>query len=1458
MQRVLDQANAAQNKYGNPESESYITNYNVIASINGAGYNMQTGEPGGLLVMNGKEYHPIDANGFFGILKDGTPVIGTTAEYNTIYKGQVRDAIAGFGSTLVKDGEVCITATSNYYTDRASRTAIGITRTGKVVFMVLDGRQEPWSCGGSMIEIAQIMREAGCVHAINLDGGGSTTYVAKPEGEDALQVISRPSDGAARSVSTSLFMVSTAASSTAFDHAILETTTNYMTAGTSLQVTAEGVSATGNPAEIPEGTTWTVSDETLASITEDGLFTAKSHGSVDVNLMLGDTSIGSKTLHIVYPDNVYFTKDKVDVVYGETVDLPVKAIYEGKPVTIQPSDLVFKVENPEAGNVNGFSFTAGEAGKVKMTKVTVTLANNKAVSASINVALYNQGEVSFAFDQATGGDRQMAWDRKVSNSTTADAVTYEIVNPDEDMVTSYIFAIDMTQIPIPEKLEDLTYMLPGADMEGASAWTFLLQLAQRVSVLTEVKPVLHFDPNFEVDYSGLTLVNDYFILQGTELNEETNTLTLTLKWKKQTEPIDPAEANPLCILSGIKLIPKEDAAWNEKDMLKAVHTGEVGYNIFLRASSLYTFAQKPENQQVFGLKPFVNPDDRSEAGASFGDIYKEFEDTYTLLRKLKNGWQTEDGGYAYYVDGVRYTGVRKIDGYYYDFGEDGINIGQTKYTGLFWDTTVSAYRYAQIGVLASGWKSIDGEWYHFWKDNYCASVGRHNWTDVYYTFDKTGRLISGEWKEEEAGTKYFYGPTNYKKTWAVIDGNEYYFDENGYRAENYQIVKDSWTNPNQMYQFTADGILVEKLTITGLLDTGDTLYYLVDGIVQYGLFFVEGYYYYFNSTFAAVTGTYYVSQTNGLVPQGNYLFDENHRMVVSGKNGLVQEYDGLYYYVNNTPVFAGLIKIDGYYYYINSDCKAVSGMYYVSKTNDIMMQGEYEFDENCRMILNGLVKENGGLYYYENGKLKDAGLIMIDGSYYYVNNRGLAVTGSYYVEKTNGIMAQGRYEFADDSTMILEGLVKENDGLFYYENNKRTYAGVIKIGEDHYYIESDGKAVVGTTHYVEKTNELVPEGEYEFTDEGKMVYVPETEPEPEEPVSQHKYGQNAQIKLIEPWGLKANARIYTAENGTIDYSKLYDYGVYFIRGSELDKAGLTQATITPEDILNDADAVKMTKNNGVEIAYNGYLSAVYDRGIYTYELADSVFVMYYYITEEGTDPVYIPIRERNLKQLVGSRKGDTSGSFTDKERAVYSYMDQLETDITDYRSDFTITGTPEPQKAPMLSQYPLGAAAANNPYTYGNNAQIKLIEPWGMKVNVKLSESGKVIDYSTVEECGIVALADNVNTYATAEEVLANENAYVFSTKNGDAEITSNGYISAVYSKDIFTYQLDTNVYVFGYVKNADGFHYGPVRVRNLYDLMSTRRDDTSGSFTAKEQKVYASMVELYSAVTIYREEFLK
>ena len=442
MQRVLDQANAAQKKYGDPDSEHYIENYNVIASVNGDGYNMTTGEPGGLLVMKGVEYHPVDKGGFFAILEDGTAIIGTHDEWDT-YKPYVQEAIGGFGTRLVKDGEISVDRTDDYYTSRAPRTAVGITKTGKVVFMSIDGRQEPVSCGGSMEEIAQIMREAGCVDAINLDGGGSTTFVAKQEGDEELSVVNSPSDGAPRSVSTSLMMVSTAPSSTAFDHARLDTDYNYSTIGTEVKITPVGVSATGNIAELPEGLTWAVSDDRWGTVSEDGVFTGLRSGSVDVYLMLGEKVVGSKTMTMVIPENIYFTKDTMDAVYGEAVTLPVAGVYEGKAVAINVNDVTITLDNENAGTLNGFVFTGVESSGIKVVQATATLKADETIVDTALINLYKQGENTFDFDQATGGDRLLAWHRSVSNSETDDNTTYTAIDTNEKMVTSYTFAMDM-------------------------------------------------------------------------------------------------------------------------------------------------------------------------------------------------------------------------------------------------------------------------------------------------------------------------------------------------------------------------------------------------------------------------------------------------------------------------------------------------------------------------------------------------------------------------------------------------------------------------------------------------------------------------------------------------------------------------------------------------------------------------------------------------------------------------------------------------------------------------------------------------------------------------------------------------------------------------------------------------------------------------------------------------------
>ncbi|MBQ2004578.1 MAG: phosphodiester glycosidase family protein, partial [Peptococcaceae bacterium] len=346
MSRVEDQMRAAQARHTDPsKADLYIPNYQVVAGTNGAGFNMSTGEPSGLLVMEGKEWQAPNADGFFGITKDGKAVIGSTADYKRM-KDDIQEGIAAFGSTLVKEGKISVSHTSDYYSSRASRTAIGITRTGKVVMMVLDGRQEPWSCGGSMQEIAQIMLEAGCWTAVNLDGGGSTTYVARPEGADDIEVINRPSDGFARSVSTSLMVVSTAPSSTEFDRAVVDVTDKYLTVGSSTTVEASGVSPMGNTVDLPEGVAWAVSDSSIASITADGKLTAKAVGDVDVQLMLDGAVVGSATVHVVVPDTIYFTRDNMPAVYGQSVTLPIAALYDGKAVVINKNDITFTLSNP--------------------------------------------------------------------------------------------------------------------------------------------------------------------------------------------------------------------------------------------------------------------------------------------------------------------------------------------------------------------------------------------------------------------------------------------------------------------------------------------------------------------------------------------------------------------------------------------------------------------------------------------------------------------------------------------------------------------------------------------------------------------------------------------------------------------------------------------------------------------------------------------------------------------------------------------------------------------------------------------------------------------------------------------------------------------------------------------------------------------------------------------------------
>ena len=1000
-QRVEDQVKAmVNNKKGEYE---YFT---PVVATNADGYNMSTGEPSGLLVMDGKTWHPVNSNGFFAILKDGSAMIGTRTDYEA-HKDELQEAIGGFGTFLVVDGKINVTKNSNYAATRASRTAIGIKPDGSVVMMVLDGRQLPFSAGGAMEEIAQIMYDAGCEIAINLDGGGSTTYLSKPAGSNDIKLVNRPSDGYARSVSTSLVAVSFAKSSNEFDHAIISSDYEYITAGTSMQFSVTGVSNTGNIAIIPEGSYWKVSDETVGTIDKDtGMFTAVANGNVTVEYIVNGSSAGSKDISVVTPDDIKFAEDRITAIYGVPQQIDVSVWYKGFPVAFTPMKDAFvffnykfdEYGNPElfftsdAGVINGLEFVGTDAKKIRSTPVFAALIIGKnIIAASANINLYYEDEALFDFENATSGNRTLAYYREVLNARTADNMLYRISDPNAPIDIEYTFALDLTTISIPVQLEPLQSMLPGADQENVTAWNFMLQLAERVCELTNVTITVGFSENLDVDISELKIINDYFELTSATVDEENNILTIKCNWIDQTAAIDAATANPLCILAGIKATVKEDANYVNNEILIS-NNGYVKYEAYLAASSLKSFADDPANQAQFGLYPYVHTPacrtDGNDAGAKFSGQYADFADVYVINSENRQGWNDE----SYYVDNVAVTGIQYIPSkadptkyLFYEFDEAGICLGEAnnliEYQG-------DKY-YVSFGEKQTGWQS---------------------WTDAddnqlfYYCDPATGKAVDG--------TQTIGGYNFVFENCVLVRGDLVKRGCNCVGGKNQDAAHVGCTGTS--YRWASDwasGKWVE----------------------------VDGEYYYFRKYHTiAVTGLYGIWDSAGAPTDktGYYLFDENGRFM--------KEFTGIYndYYIENGVAWEyrnHIVQVDGYYYCVASDLKIIKNAVRSIDANiagiykNAIPKGDYTFDEQGRMT-NALVKTDG-LEKIEGCEAEVLGKV--------VNITTTAATPAFKVG------------YVDDGDLFVEVEGKKtDDGSYKYEvAAEATGVFVVVIGD----VNSDGK-----------------------------------------------------------------------------------------------------------------------------------------------------------------------------------------------------------------------------------------------------------------------------------------------------------------------------------------------------------------------------------------------------------------
>ena len=465
---------------------------------------------------------------------------------------------------------------------------------------------------------------------------------------------------------------------------------------------------------------------------------------------------------------------------------------------------------------------------------------------------------------------------------------------------------------------------------------------------------------------------------------------------------------------------------------------------------------------------------------SYGVDTKLTKNTFTREDCTFIGWNTEQNG-----TGTAYDDEDSI----IDLAEDVTLYAQWGPTDG-WLVTESGKTHYKSGELQkTGWTTIDGQ--------------------IYYLDTETGYAAMNGiyWLPYPEG----YGPDQ----WDVENNDDYTdlgYDENSYFIFDAEGVFQNTVS--EFYTVTADTKIVGGNAVAA---NTELTAWAVKGELPWhpGLVISNGAYYYFTTGYfekgkSYICGQdYAVSKPNdlpwpsewgeGTFTVGKYTFDVDGKLQLY--DGFTDIGDATYYYVKGVKTYAGLIQIGDDYYYVNSSCKVIKGQSYtVSKTNGLLPAGTYDFDADGKMIRedtakNGIVKETEDTwYYYVNGVKTYAGLIEIDGDYYYVNSKFEVIHGrNYFINKTNGLMEQKTYYFDAEGKLVQpteekNGIVKESDDTwYYYVDGVKTYAGLIQIDSDYYYVNSSFKVIHDQSYYVSKTNGLKAQGTYEFDADGKMV-----------------------------------------------------------------------------------------------------------------------------------------------------------------------------------------------------------------------------------------------------------------------------------------------------------------------------------------------------------------------------------
>jgi len=243
-------------------------------------------------------------------------------------------------SMIVRDGIVPerFTFEPGNVSQRNPRTIIGCTEDGNELLLVtIDGRQAT-SVGLSSREAAGLMLELGAYNALSMDGGGSTTMVARAPGTNGLSIVNSVSDRSPRAVSNGIG-VFTSAPRAAVRGLIIDTVDNYVFVGAHRQFTVRAYDRFYNPVDISQNDiVWSVIG--LDGQIENGLLVPGDSGNGCVRAKVGRATAMIDVIALDTPAELILNSTSLDINPGESHTFVVVGRDEmGYSALLSPADI---------------------------------------------------------------------------------------------------------------------------------------------------------------------------------------------------------------------------------------------------------------------------------------------------------------------------------------------------------------------------------------------------------------------------------------------------------------------------------------------------------------------------------------------------------------------------------------------------------------------------------------------------------------------------------------------------------------------------------------------------------------------------------------------------------------------------------------------------------------------------------------------------------------------------------------------------------------------------------------------------------------------------------------------------------------------------------------------------------------------------------------------------------------